>query len=97
MARTLQEKFNSTERLDYFVKAHFKKTLPDEKMWKKGGFQSLKLTDDFFQSDTAARIFRNIFGIKKCSVNLVDVVGLSETPDKNESDEVQVVRIIWFS
>lgn len=58
--------------VDYYIKKNFQQNIPVEKHWKRKGFLPLKLTSDFYASDTAARIFHTVFGIKKCTVNLVN-------------------------
>ena len=36
----------------------------------EGGFSSLKLTKEFYKSETAARIFQKIYGVKEFHFNL---------------------------
>lgn len=56
--------------MDTLVDLNFKKNIPNKELWIAGGFLSLKLTDNFYGSATATRIFRNVYGIKRCSVVL---------------------------
>lgn len=56
--------------IDRFVDLNFVKNIPEKSRWVRGAFSSLKLTDEFYGSDTANRIFRDIYGIKPCRVDL---------------------------
>ena len=72
MKRVIQNDGDLTKlaRLDYFIRRNFKKNVPDEASWSTGAFRKMKLTQDFYESETAARVFGKIFGIKNCAVNL---------------------------
>lgn len=87
MKRVLEADGDPTKqgRLNRYIKDNFKRTVPDEKMWKKGGFISLRLTEDFYESETAARIFGKLFGIKNCTVALSKVLPQSVRVDKGDS------------
>lgn len=87
--RVLMEKTNSAEpsQLDHYTKLNFKKNIPNEKTWSKGGFVSLKLTNGFYESETAARIFRKIYGIMECEVVLSETKPLSDRVDRVEPIE----------
>ncbi|KAJ6640799.1 Nuclear migration protein nudC, partial [Pseudolycoriella hygida] len=61
------------------VKTTFEKYIPQKKIWLEGAFQGLKLSNDFFRSKTACRIF----GMKKCSVKL-DRVPTSHLLNNNQ-------------
>lgn len=97
MQRVLNENTNPTEqnRLEHYVKQNFRKNVPNEKNWKKGGFVSLKLTKDFYGSATADRIFENLYGIKICKIDL-EPIRLDRNDSKNQHD-VMEVRFCKFS
>lgn len=63
----------SVKELDKFIELNFKKNIPNKDLWLAGGFSSLKLTDEFYESKLAARLFHSIYGIKECELNLVPV------------------------
>lgn len=100
MTGALIEKKGSTDRLDHYIKKNFKKTVPNETKWKQGGFVSLKLTKDFYDSEVADRIFRKIFGIKKFTVRLSNVLSQSNAADKidltSESEPLEVQEVDYI-
>lgn len=73
MKMVLKEKSKNVMKLEHCIKQNFEKNIPNEESWKNGGFFSLKLNADFYESNTAARIFKKFFGIKKCTVLLEDL------------------------
>lgn len=58
------------KRQDAVIALYFKNNIPNKELWITGGFSSLKLTEEFYESATAKRIFRNVYGIKDCRVVL---------------------------
>lgn len=60
----------SKAQLNCCIRLNFEKNVPFKASWLAGGFSSLKLTAGFYESDTADRIFRKIFGIKQCRIEL---------------------------
>lgn len=60
--------------LERYIQLNFEINIPNKALWMAGGFSSLKLTSEFYESDLAARIFRNIYGIRRCRVNLCALV-----------------------
>lgn len=52
------------------IRHNFKRNVPDEDKWRRGGFRALKLKADFYGSNVATRIFKNIYGLKECAVCL---------------------------
>lgn len=95
MKRVLMEKTQSAEpsALKRYLKLNFKRNVPDEKKWRKGGFVSLKLTDGFYESATAARIFLKLYGIRQSKVVLNDcgpLLDRVENKFSSKSDRVDV-------
>lgn len=95
MARALIEKTDSAKlnRLENFIKQNFKVNIPNEKMWKKGAFGSLQLTNEFYASKTAVRIFRKLYGIRNCTVELSDVSSTWEREDVLQVDNFHFVLL----
>lgn len=60
--------------LERCIQLNFKINIPNKALWMAGGFSSLKLTSEFYESDLAARIFRKIYGLRRCQVNLCSYV-----------------------
>lgn len=90
------------QRLDCFIEDQFRKNVPNKEAWKRGGFRSCHLTNDFWESKTAARIFEDVYKIKKCRVLCNNVVPKSISVDLDDSasetdpedvDEVNVISI----
>lgn len=72
MEASLEEKYGMVDRdkLDCCIKLNFEKNIPKRDMWMGGAFKSLKLTEEFYRSACAERIFFSIYGITRCVVHL---------------------------
>lgn len=69
MKTLFSQKCTDTE-LNRYIQLNFEKNIPRKALWLAGGFSSLKLTGGFYDSEAAARIFRNIYGTKWCRIEL---------------------------
>lgn len=64
-------------------------------MWKAGVFSSLKLAEQFFRSDSAARIFETVYGIKPCKVNLGALEAKASPIIGSEMGSLPVIKREW--
>lgn len=73
--------------LDDYIRKNFRKTVPNEQMWRKGAFSSLTLKPHFYGSATASRIFKKIYGLKTCKV-VMEPLTDQEPIRRNDPKEV---------
>lgn len=101
MQRVLNEKTNPTEqnRLEHYMKQNFMKNIPVESNWKRGGFVNLRLTDDFYESETADRIFVKVFGVAKVRIDLGNPESskIHRDDSKNQLDVMEVNCKFFFT
>lgn len=83
----------SQNKLEKYIELNFNKNIPKEQLWREGAFSSLKLTVEFYQSKTATRLFRNIYGIRKCQVKLVPIEVEVSSIIQNQVDHVQLTEM----
>ncbi|XP_037042514.1 uncharacterized protein LOC119078884 isoform X2 [Bradysia coprophila] len=58
---------------------HFRRSISNEDKWRLGLFNGLKLTDEFYGSDTAKRIFKKSYGVRSCAVRVVRLPAESQS------------------
>ncbi len=84
---TILQGKHSKEQLEDCIARNFKRNVPNKAVWIAGGFSSIKLTDEFYRSDSAERIFYKVFGVRKCSVDLeMEIIPTGRNSNANSVD-----------
>ncbi|KAG4078734.1 hypothetical protein HA402_015324 [Bradysia odoriphaga] len=53
------------------IRHHFRRSISNEEKWQRGLFNGLKLTEEFYGSDAAKRIFKKSYGVRGCEVRVM--------------------------